>query len=84
MRSMRERNALIGGILFVLYLLLYIGFVLLNAFSPETMELMPLDGINLALIYGFGLIATACVFAFLYGLLCGSTESEKSAGETEK
>ncbi len=57
-------------ILFLLYLLLYGGFVLLNTFSPTTMEATPIEGINVAIIYGFGLIVSAFFFALLYGLLC--------------
>ena len=78
---MRERNARIGLILFFVYLLLYGGFVLTNAFSPETMELTPLAGINLAVLYGFGLIISAFVLALLYGFLCGSNESDSNERE---
>ncbi len=56
-------------VLFVFYLLLYGGFVFLNAFSSETMELTPLPGVNLAILYGFGLILMAFVLALAYGFL---------------
>ena len=78
---MRERNARIGRVLFTIYLFLYGGFVLLNAFSPETMEITPLAGINLAIIYGFGLIVAAFVLAMLYGFLCGALEPESADEE---
>lgn len=64
------RNARIGLALFAVYLILYGGFVGLNTFAPHTMEATPLAGINLAILYGFGLIAAALVMALLYGLLC--------------
>ncbi|RPI85708.1 MAG: DUF485 domain-containing protein [Planctomycetaceae bacterium] len=67
---MQERNARIGLWLFGLYLLLYGGFVLLNAFWPESMDFMPLGGLNLAILWGFGLIVAAVVLALLYGFLC--------------
>lgn len=67
---MANRNARIGLVLFVVYLLIYGGFVGLNAFSPETMDETPVAGVNLAILYGFGLIAAAFVLALLYGLLC--------------
>ncbi len=57
-------------VLFLFYLVLYGGFVLLNTFSPTTMEATPIEGINVAIIYGFGLIIAAFVLALLYGLLC--------------
>lgn len=80
---MRERNARIGRWLFAIYLVLYGGFVLLNAFSPETMEILPAAGINLAIYYGFGLIVAAFVLAMLYGILCGSTDSEENGREEQ-
>lgn len=75
---MQNRNARLGLLLFGLYLLLYGGFVLLNAFSPETMEIKPLAGINLAIWYGFGLIVAALVLALAYGWACGSAGSEQA------
>lgn len=67
---MQTRNARIGYILFAVYLVLYGGFVLINAFSPETMESTPFAGVNLAILYGFALIIGAFVLAMLYGVLC--------------
>lgn len=65
------RNSRYGLALFAVYLLLYGGFVLLSAFAPEMMERQPLAGLNLAVLYGFGLIIAAFVLALLYGWLCG-------------
>jgi uncharacterized membrane protein (DUF485 family) len=67
---MQTSNARTGFILFALYLVLYSGFVLLNAFSPETMEVTPLAGVNLAIWYAFVLIAAAFIMALVYGWLC--------------
>lgn len=64
------KNTRIALLLFGVYLMLYGGFVALAAFSPGTMEATPLAGVNLAIWYGFGLIATAIVMALLYGWLC--------------
>jgi uncharacterized membrane protein (DUF485 family) len=57
----------IGLSLFAVYLVLYGGFVLLAAFSPQTMEVTPLAGVNLAIWYGFGLIVAAFLLALVYG-----------------
>lgn len=73
---MEKRNAAIGMVLFVVYLVLYGGFVFLNAFSAETMESTPLPGINLAILYGFGLIIAAFVLAMVYGFLCRGTGTD--------
>jgi uncharacterized membrane protein (DUF485 family) len=45
--------------------------VLLAAFSPQSMAEKPLAGVNLAIWYGFGLIALAILLAFVYGWACG-------------
>jgi uncharacterized membrane protein (DUF485 family) len=73
---MKSRNSRIGFALFALYLVFYTGFVLLNAFMPERMEATPLAGINLAILYGFGLIVAAFVLAMIYGLSCRNEEDE--------
>ncbi len=74
---MQRRNARYGFWLFLVYLVLYAGFVLLAAFSPQTMERTPFAGVNLAIWYGFGLIVAALVLALVYGWLC---RIEVSAG----
>lgn len=73
---MNTSNSRIGLVLFLFYCLLYVGFVLLNAFAPSTMERTPIAGVNLAILYGFGLIIAAFVLAVIYGLACRSTEDE--------
>ncbi len=77
---MSDRNARFGFILFFVYLIFYGGFVFLSAFSPDSMEATPIDGINLAVIYGFALIIVAFVLALVYGAVCGLS---KQAGEEE-
>ncbi|MEZ6126201.1 MAG: DUF485 domain-containing protein [Planctomycetaceae bacterium] len=67
---MQSKNARIGLVLFVIYLLLYGGFVLLNCFAPQQMETTPFAGLNLAILYGFLLIIAALVLALIYGALC--------------
>ena len=64
--------------LFLLYVLLYSGFVLLNTFAPDTMERTPIAGVNLAISYGFGLILAAFVLSLVYGLF--SPAGDSSAG----
>lgn len=64
------RNARNGMVLFLIYLVLYGGFVALNAFAPKQMEATPAFGLNLAILYGFGLIGLAMVLALVYTWLC--------------
>jgi uncharacterized membrane protein (DUF485 family) len=63
-----------------LYLLLYLGFVLISAFAPEVMERIVAVGLNLAVVYGFALIAVAFVMSLIYGLLCRD-DSESGDGQ---
>jgi len=80
---MQARNTRIGYMLFGVYLLLYGGFVLVNAFAPQSME-ATLGGVNYAILSGFGLILAAIFMAFLYGWLCGSTTDETDGQEGQK
>lgn len=76
------RNARVGLMLFFVYLLLYGGFMLLNAFAPKIMGTRTfIGGANLALVYGVGLILAAFLLSLLYMFLCRS--SVKGSGEAQ-
>jgi len=77
---MESKNARLGLQLFCVYLLLYGGFVLINAFAPAMMESTPIAGINLAILYGFGLIIAAFVMALIYGALCSPEDAVSGPG----
>lgn len=78
---MSSNHSRLGLVLFFLYLALYGGFVLLNAFAPETMEATPIAGVNVAILYGFGLIISAFVLALIYGVFSGDFSSGPSEDE---
>lgn len=80
---MTSSNAKTGLVLFCVYLVLYGGFVLLNAFAPDTMEIT-FSGVNLAILYGFGLIIAALALSLIYGFLCKRSSDESSTGEGSK
>jgi uncharacterized membrane protein (DUF485 family) len=67
---MHSRNTRPGLVLFAVYLVFYGGFVLLAAFSPDTLAMLPWAGVNLAIWYGFGLILAALLLALIYGWIC--------------
>ena len=78
---MANDTSRIGMRFFLFYLLLYGGFVFLNALYPEIMESTPLEsfpGVNLAILFGFGLIFIAFILALLYGILCKENRIESS------
>lgn len=71
-------NARLGLFLFGIYCLVYFGFVLVNAFAPRWMSDITWSGLNLAVLWGMGLILLAFGLALLYGVLCQSEPSAKS------
>lgn len=77
----RRFNTKLGLILFFVYLVLYLVFVLTSALATDVMDITIVAGLNLAMVYGFGLIFAALVLALIYGLLC-KTEIVQPTGET--
>ena len=71
------RNARVGLWLFAAYVVLYGGFMALNAFYPERMGRAPFGGINLAVLYGLVLIVAAFVLALLYMFLVRRRQGEE-------
>lgn len=69
------RNARYGLQLFVVYLVIYGGFVALNAFWPNVMEMTPVLGLNLAVLYGLATIVIAMVLSLVYCFLCRTPSS---------
>jgi uncharacterized membrane protein (DUF485 family) len=76
-----SRNARYGLWLFSLYLLLYGIYVALNTFAPEVMDAIPFAGVNLAILYGLGLIVAAIILALVYAWLCRAPARDGSRGE---
>lgn len=66
----------IGTWMFLVYALIYAGFVAINISRPTLMEAEVLWGLNLAVVYGFFLIVFALVLALVYNHLCGKKEAE--------
>jgi uncharacterized membrane protein (DUF485 family) len=74
------RNARVGLWLFAVYVVLYGGFMALNAFFPGQMGRPVFAGINLAVTYGLLLIVGAFVLALVYMFLVRSRAGD-DAGE---
>lgn len=66
----------LGIILFFVYSLIYAGFVFLNTVSPSSMEATVFIGLNLAVVYGFGLILLAIVMGVIYNHICTGYEDK--------
>jgi len=69
-----EYKTRLGVWMFIFYSLLYIGFVAINLSSPELMSSIVFAGLNLATVYGFGLIIFALIQALIYSAMCGKQE----------
>jgi uncharacterized membrane protein (DUF485 family) len=64
----------LGAWMFVLYALVYAGFVVVNLVRPGAMEIVLFGGLNVAVVYGFGLIIFALVLALIYSRACNRRE----------
>lgn len=65
----------IGIWMFFLYSIFYFGFIAINAISPQIMG-SEIGGLNLAVIYGMGLIIFALMLALVYNAICTAAEEE--------
>lgn len=71
----------VGLILFGVYSAIYAGFVFINTLSPKTMGVTVMFGLNLAVLYGFGLIILAIVMGLLYNHYCTRMENKMNSNE---
>lgn len=73
----------LGAWMFLLYALVYAGFVVINLVRPGAMEIVLFGGLNLAVVYGFGLIVFALVLALIYSRACGRREKRLRQAEPQ-
>lgn len=69
-------KAKLGIYLFIFYAIVYGIFVAINVLSPETLGIILFAGLNLAVVYGFGLIILAIVMGLIYNYMCCKKENE--------
>jgi uncharacterized membrane protein (DUF485 family) len=65
----------LGVIMFIVYAVVYAGFVLINLIKPGLMGWVAAAGLNLAVVYGFGLILFALILALIYNAACSRREA---------
>jgi len=68
----------IGVYMILLYALIYFGFIVINITNPLLMERIIFIGLNLAVVYGIGLIIFALILAFIYNSMCSKKEIESN------
>jgi len=78
-----EYKSRLGIYLFIVYCIVYAGFVAINTVSPKAMGVIIFAGLNLACVYGFGLIILAIVMGLIYNAMCTAAEDRMNqpAGE---
>jgi len=64
----------LGVIMFFIYSLIYAGFIAINVLAPLLMAKKIIFGLNLAVVYGFGLIIFAVISALIYNHFCSKKE----------
>ncbi len=73
-KTSRKKSKL-GIWMFLLYAVIYAVFIIINVIDPKIMGL-DIGGLNLAIVYGFGLIIFALILALIYNAICGKMEQE--------
>jgi uncharacterized membrane protein (DUF485 family) len=71
----------LGVRMFSVYAAVYAAFIAVNVIKPKDMEAMVLAGLDLAVVYGFGLILLAFAMALIYNGACSKREKALSSPE---
>ena len=71
----------LGLTMVFIYTLIYASFILINVRFPKLMSL-DIGSLNLAIVYGFGLIVVALIQAVIYNHICTRSE-EKMESENK-
>jgi uncharacterized membrane protein (DUF485 family) len=70
------KKSKLGVTLFIVYTLLYSGFVMIGLINPELLGVHVIGKQNLSIVYGFGLIVLAIVMGFIYNAICTRMEDK--------
>jgi uncharacterized membrane protein (DUF485 family) len=73
----------LGLIMFGIYTPLYVVFILICVLKPKLMG-TDIGSLNLAIVYGFGLIIVAVIQALIYNYMCSKREKEERESVHEK
>lgn len=79
-----KKKATLGVWFFFLYLFFYAGFVVIGVINYELLALEVVAGLNLALVYGMGLIIFAVLLGILYNYFCSKYEDDLNTKEEVK
>lgn len=79
----QEYKTALGIKMFFVYTIVYIIFVAINVMNPTAMESIVFAGLNLAVVYGFGLIIFALVLAMIYNHFCTKAEDRMNKEDSK-
>jgi uncharacterized membrane protein (DUF485 family) len=68
--ELAARHSRVALVLFFIYLAAYGGFMGISAVAPQLMGQPALWGVNVAILYGLGLIFGAVLLAVVYMIAC--------------
>ena len=71
-----DYKARLGVYFFIVYTLVYAGFIIINVMTPKSMGIIVFSGLNLACVYGFSLILLAIIMGLVYNHMCTKKEYE--------
>lgn len=71
-----SRKSRLGIWLFIAYTIFYGVFVAIGVINYEALGAIVLAGLNLAIVYGIGLIVVAIVLGIVYNWRCTKIENE--------
>jgi uncharacterized membrane protein (DUF485 family) len=75
----------LGVWMFIIYTIVYAGFVTTNVLNEGlAMQTIVFMGLNLAVVYGIGLIIFALVLALIYNAMCTKKEAEMAELEVSE
>lgn len=76
-----KKKSKLGVWLFIVYSIVYAGFVAIGVINYELMKKVVFAGQNLAVVYGFGLIILAIIMGIIYNAICTNFENKMNKEE---
>jgi len=73
----------LGIIMFAIYTPIYLAFILISVISPSFMA-KDVGGLNVAIVYGFGIIVLAIIQAIIYNNICSAKERHDRPADVKK
>ncbi len=75
-----KKKTRLGIILFFVYAAIYAVFVYIGLVETDLLGEKAIGNVNLAIVYGMGLIILAGVMGFVYNIACSRMEDKMNGG----